>query len=93
MKVVNKVQAMGLLLAETGNGRFFSVTFTKKDGSVRSMTCRRGVQKGLNGSGAKYNALSKALFTVYDVQKRDYRNINFQTIHSFKLGGSMYYVI
>jgi hypothetical protein len=36
------------LLKEFGDNKLFTVTFIKKDGSVRHMTCRNGVKKHLN---------------------------------------------
>ena len=92
MRTVNQVQAMGLILGETKNGRIFSVTFIKKDGTTRRMSCRRGVKKGLTGTGMRYNPMSKALLPVYDMQKRGYRMVNFDTVVSFDLNGEQYIV-
>ena len=36
-------------MIKSTKGKFFSVTFIKKDGSVRKMTARLGVRKGING--------------------------------------------
>ena len=38
-----------LKLIESTNGKMFSVTFTKKDGTLRDMVCRMGVKKYVNG--------------------------------------------
>ncbi len=94
--VVNSVEvsptlAMGKILS-SNNGRFFSVKFVKKDGSIRKMTCRKGVRKGLSGGGAKYNPVERGLLAVYDVQKGAYRSLNFDTLQEFKLGGISYKV-
>ena len=51
------------------------------------MTCRKGVNKGLTGSGAKYNSIERGLIAVYDVQKDAYRSVNFDTLQEFKMGG------
>lgn len=36
-------------------GKFFTVTFIKKDGTIRKMNARLGVTKGLTGKGMAYN--------------------------------------
>lgn len=58
------------------DGKIFSCRFTKRsDGSERRMVARTGVKMGLTGKGAAYDAESKGLLTVYDMQKRGYRTI------------------
>jgi hypothetical protein len=72
------------LLQETSNKKIFSVTFIKKDGSLRKMNAMRGVQKGVKGVGHSFNPSEKNLLTVYDMQKRDFRFVNLNEIISFK---------
>lgn len=67
-------------------GRFFSVEFLKKDGSVKRMVCRHGVRKYVNGPGMSYTPAQFGLMTVFDVQKKGYRMINLLTIRSLKCG-------
>ena len=73
-------------------GRIFSATFVKKDGSVRQMVARIGVSKnlkgGTNGSSAKNN-----LVTVYDMAKGGYRMINLKTLLTLKACGETYEVV
>ena len=38
-------------IKESENGKIFSATFTKKDGTERRMNARRGVSKGITGQG------------------------------------------
>lgn len=66
------------------NGRFFSVSFIKKDGSERRMVARLGVKKNIKGVGLKFNPSDHNLMVVYDVYKRAYRMINLSTIFKFK---------
>lgn len=66
------------------NGRIFSITFVKKDGSIRKMTARLGVKKDLKGVGLKFDPTERSLVVVFDMHKRAYRMINLQTIISFK---------
>lgn len=66
------------------NGKFFSVSFIKKDGTTRKMTARLGVKKNLKGVGLKFNPTEKNLIVVFDVHKKAYRMINLLTIFKFK---------
>jgi hypothetical protein len=66
------------------NGRFFSVSFIKKDGSERKMTARLGVKKDIKGVGMKYDPLERNLIVVFDIHKKAYRMINLSTILTFK---------
>lgn len=70
-------------------GKYFSVVFTKKDGSARRMTARLGVKKGLKGKGMNYDPDDKGLMVVWDVQKGEYRMVNLSTIISFKCGSKV----
>lgn len=88
MKKINLIQAMGLLLTGTSNGRIFKIQFEKKDGTIRNMACRRGVNKGVTGNGLKYNPLEKALMPVFDMVVEEFR-----TIKSFSMNGQKYQVI
>lgn len=71
-------------------GKIFSVKFTKKDGSVRDMQCRRGVSKGVKGEGLKYDPDKYNLIPVYDMAVRDYRMINADTIQELKIKGETF---
>jgi hypothetical protein len=71
------------LLQETANKKIFSVTFVKKDGSLRKMNAMRGVRKGVKGVGHSFSPSEKNLLTVYDMQKRDFRFVNLNEVISF----------
>lgn len=66
------------------NGKFFSVSFIKKDGSERKMTARLGVKKDIKGVGLKFNPSERNLIVVFDIHKKAYRMINLSTIFKFK---------
>ncbi len=66
------------------NGKFFSVSFIKKDGTTRKMTARLGVKKDIKGVGLKFNPSEKNLIVVFDIHKKAYRMINLSTIFKFK---------
>jgi predicted TIM-barrel enzyme len=66
---------------EATNG-FVTVTFIKKDGTVRKMNCRMGVTKYLKGGTSTLDA--NQYVTVYDMAKAAYRAINRDTIIDVK---------
>lgn len=74
-------------------GAFFTVTFIKKDRSKRVMNARLGVKAYLRGGELPYNPIEKGLIPVFDMQKREYRMINTQTILSVKIGNEEYTTI
>lgn len=59
-------------IEQTSDGRIFTVDFVKRtDNTMRTMSCRRGVTKGVKGVGMSYDPQAKNLLTVYDMQKLD----------------------
>jgi len=62
--------------------RFFSAVFTKKDGSTRYIYGRYGVKKHLkpNAKPQAYNPSERGYLTIWDMQKKEYRLINTQTL-------------
>jgi len=73
-------------------GRIFSVKFTKKDGSERSMNCRRGVSKGVTGEGMKYDPEKYNLIPVFDMANDGFRMINASTISEVTIQGKTHKV-
>lgn len=82
-------------------GSIYSVTFTKKDGTVRLMNSIKGTQRGVKGVGLAYDPASKGLLPVYDMQlaKKDpanpgkaWRSINLTTIQKIKCEGEEYII-
>jgi hypothetical protein len=82
--VINKATAKALIKAT--KGKFFTVTFIKKDGTKRVMNCRLGVKAYLRGGELSYNPESKNLIPVYDIGAKGYRMINVNTITDIKIG-------
>ena len=72
------------------DGRIFSATFEKKDGSIRIINCRLKVQKGITGKGLKFSPTEKSLIVVYDMHKQDYRMINLNTLIEAQVNGQIY---
>ena len=71
------------------NGKFFTCFFVKKDGTLRKMTARVGVKKGLTNSGFVREE-KENLVCVYDMVAHDFRFINLSTLKSLKCGDVQY---
>lgn len=75
------------LILKSG-GKFVSVTFTKKDGSLRKLVGRMGVTSHLKGGQSTLNP--DQYVTIYDVQNGGYRAVNRATIQSVTCEGVIY---
>ena len=73
------------------NGKFFTCFFVKKDGTLRKMTARVGVKKGLANNGF-VRGEKENLVCVYDMVAHDFRFINLSTLKSLKCGKLEYKV-
>ena len=69
-------------------GRFFKVTFRKKDGTIRALHGRTGVKKALSTNpltrGLKYRPDLKHLIVGYDLREQDYRAIPLDRVTRLK---------
>ncbi len=72
--------------------KIFNVKFTKKDGSKRSMSCRRGVKKGVKGVGLSYDPNEFNLIPVFDMANNGFRMVNASTIEELTIKGKTYQV-
>ena len=66
-------------------GKFVSVTFVKKDGSLRTLTGRLGVTKHLKGGVSTLDP--NQYITIFDVVNKGYRAVNRETIQSVTFEG------
>jgi len=73
-------------------GKIFGVKFTKKDGSERTMNCRRNVSKGVKGVGLAYDPEKFNLIPVFDMSNDGFRMINADTINEITIGGERHTV-
>lgn len=78
---------LATIIAES-NGKIVTVTFTKKDGTLRVMTCRLGVTKHLKGGESTLDA--DQYITAFDMASQGYRAINKDTIVSVKASGEVF---
>ena len=68
----------------------FSVGFYKKDGTFRTGVFRLGVTK--NQKGGKQLTNPSNFLVAYDMHKKGYRNINYNTIKYIKAKGKIYHI-
>ena len=89
-------RAKSVELLKGSKGKFFTVTFTKKDGSERILNGRVGVYKSkhapLTGEGMKYDPDDYGLVTVFDAQQKAYRMVTTNTIRELTVDGETYTV-
>ena len=72
-----------ILLAS--DGRMVTVTFVKKDGTLRTLNGRLGVKKHLKGGSSTLDPAK--YITIYDVKAAGYRAVNRDTIKGLRVGG------
>lgn len=72
------------------NGKIFSATFTKTDGSIRVMSCRTGVRKGLKGKGLGYDPRKNRNIIVWDMNANGYRTIKTDRLKCISIQGKTY---
>ena len=90
METITRNKAIELV--NSSKGKFFTITFIKKDKSERRMTARTGVKKGVNGVGMKYNPSDYGMKSVYDMAKLEWRMINFKTAKRLKINKKDYVI-
>jgi hypothetical protein len=86
---ISPTRAADFLRDET-QGRIFSVYFQKADGSMRQMTCRRGVKRHLRGGSLPYDPNAKNLLPVFDLERGEYRTVPLARLVSFNVSGATY---
>ena len=74
------------------NGKIFSVSFIKKNGEARDMVCRLDVKSRAINPDKPSTAMqgNKPYILVFDMQKDDYRIVNYETINKIKFQNKLY---
>lgn len=71
-------------IIELVGNKFFTISFIKKDGTLRKMNARLGVTKHLKGGKKSYNPDDFNYLTVFDIGKKQYRTVNLNTVKEVK---------
>jgi hypothetical protein len=90
MKTITKDKAKELI--EETDGKIFSSTFIKKDGTHRLLVGRLKVTKGLkeNAKPRPYDPSKYNLLCVYDMKINNYRMINLNTLMTLTINKTNY---
>jgi len=93
MKLIETItRNKAIELVNSSKGKFFTITFLKKDKSQRRMTARTGVKIGVNGQGMKYTPSDYGMRSVYDMANLNWRMINFNTATRIKISRKEYII-
>lgn len=91
---MNKIDTTNAVkLIRSTKGKIFTVSFVKKDGTLRKMNCRLGVTKHLKGGELAFDPKEYDLISVFDLQKNAYRMINVDTLVEVSVNGESFEVI
>ena len=82
---ISNPNLMRRVVEATVRDRFFTVEFTKADGSIRKINGRLGVDK--HKKGGRDCTTTKPMMTVWDNYAEGYRNVNLSTINYIVVDG------
>jgi hypothetical protein len=89
-----KPEQVERVLNHIPHSAIFSITFIKKDQSVRDMNCRRGVIKHLTPNPKREKPVMPSNYvTVYDLHAKGYRHINIDTTLRISARGRVFEVM
>ncbi len=77
-------------LIKQSKGLIFSATFTKKNGEHRLINARLKKYISKTGRKAPYKAEDYNLIPIYDMRKKAFRMINFNTIITLSINKTKY---
>ena len=90
MQTINKEEAKKLI--KESKGLIFSTTFVKKDNTIRTLTSRTGKQYTPTGKAAPYKASNYNLIPLYDMRKKAFRMLNFNTMLTLSINKTKYII-
>lgn len=74
-------------------GKFFSCTFTKKDGTKRDLHCRIGAIAGHDDLNPVAHLSQYVTVTTLENGKTEFKNINVHTMENLNIAGNKYTII
>ena len=91
MKTIDKDKAKELI--KESKGLIFSTTFIKKDNTIRTLTARIGKQyTPKTDRKSPYNAQNYNLLPLYDMKKKAFRMLNFNTLLTLSINKTKYII-
>ena len=88
---MNKREMLRSLIKAT-NSMIFSIHFVKKNGELREMVAKDGVEKHLvhpKGVGSNNQEAYPNLITLFDMQAGSYKSVNLDTVVLLKCGNKI----
>ena len=80
-------------LIKESKGLIFSTTFIKKDNTIRTLTSRTGKQyKSKTGIEPPYKPSDYNLIPLYDMRKKAFRMLNFNTLLTLSINKTKYII-
>lgn len=81
-------------ILDSANGKVFSCTFMKKDGTVREMVAKKWMEKSFAHGSANAAVSTVAhkpeYYTCAEVSSGSFKNVNLNTLISAKVNGKLY---
>jgi len=91
MNIISTDRAKELI--SQSNGRIFSTTFIKKDNTVRTLKARIGKKyTPKTDRKAPYKAQNYNLMPLYDMRKKAFRMLNFNTLLTLSINNTKYII-
>ena len=91
MQTINRTRAKELI--KESKGLIFSATFTKKDGVNRLIQARTGKKyKSKTGKKQSYKPEDYNLIPLYDMRKKAFRMLNFNTLLTLSINKEKYLI-
>tara|TARA_R110000796_G_scaffold229976_1_gene347465 strand:+ start:288 stop:566 length:279 start_codon:yes stop_codon:yes gene_type:complete len=91
MKIINRSKAKELI--KESKGLIFSTTYIKQNNTIRTLTSRTGKQyKSKTGRKAPYKAEDHNLLPLYDMRKKAFRMLNFNTLLTLSINKTKYII-
>ena len=90
MKTINRNKAKELI--KDSKGLIFSTTFIKKDNTVRTLISRTGKQYTPTGKKQPYKPSDYNLIPLYDMKKKAFRMLNFNTLITLSINKEKYII-
>lgn len=81
------------ILKKKLGSKFFTVVFTKKDGTLRKLNGRLGVTKHLRGGDKGYSDADFNALTVFDVQANGYRTVKLDKVSKLICGEDLTHLV
>jgi len=88
MRTITQTKAKELI--KQSKGLIFAATFTKKDGTQRIMNARLGKKYTPTGKAAPFKPSDYNMISVYDMRKKGFRMINFNTLKKLSINANKY---